>query len=585
VTTRSFAEDECLTFRADELVIDADDETFVLGGSVEARCGRYELRSERLGVRRTAEGAHVDGPASIVLCPCARMPIELDFDQAELCDSGDAYVEDPTLRVGSVPVFWLPWVWLRAPDRPGLLPPKVAWRGQGGLLLGPGARLPWAESDGSPAWMDVYLSGYHRGGAEATASVVTPSSESSLVFDRMQGDLVRFRSQGTTRAGEHGGLSVSADVARGSRVPSGLVELRDAAVVYDRADAFVQMRPMPGVFLDSGVAMVGQRGAGALAFGPALLLDGGGPLGKHLAWEAGLGLRALAQDQATTQLASSRLRLLAGTVWGPVRLSADGQASGHTYTSPHRAWSDLAAWTTTEAAAPLRRRYGAWTHRVEPFVGALWLEAHRKGAAQLPIRPGALRSGHRYRVSGGMRNGLGPTGRPHGGELALDLARIGQVSRSKSTHAATARFVVRTGALHLHADASGVRGDEGDGGVVVGGLSAGGARTVGASAEVASRTELDTLDARALQPMGAGWVPGATLSEPGTSLSAGGHVPLMSGLQAAAASDWDLGRRRWLGTGGGLVFEHPCGCAQGRAWVSRRIGRPGTDAWLSVQIR
>jgi hypothetical protein len=58
----------------------------------------------------------------------------------------------------SVGVVWmillvLPWFWLRAPSRPGLLPPTVAWRGADGLLLGGGVHLPWRgpSIDGEPS--------------------------------------------------------------------------------------------------------------------------------------------------------------------------------------------------------------------------------------------------------------------------------------------------------------------------------------------------------------------------------------------------------------------------------------------------
>ena len=39
----------------------------------------------------------------------------------------------------------LPWFWLRAPSRPGILPPNFAWRGGDGLLAGGGVHLPWKD--------------------------------------------------------------------------------------------------------------------------------------------------------------------------------------------------------------------------------------------------------------------------------------------------------------------------------------------------------------------------------------------------------------------------------------------------------
>jgi lipopolysaccharide assembly outer membrane protein LptD (OstA) len=165
-TLRANAQESCLDFRAEQMTLDPKDESIELVGDVDVWCGPYQLRSDSLRVLSRSGQVHVEGPASLTLCPCDRAPISMGFRQADIRPSGDVTLDEPSLVLGNTRVFWLPWMWLRAPNRFGLLVPRLAWRGDGGLLAGPGVRIPWQESDGSKAWMDLYVSGYARGGFE-----------------------------------------------------------------------------------------------------------------------------------------------------------------------------------------------------------------------------------------------------------------------------------------------------------------------------------------------------------------------------------------------------------------------------------
>ena len=62
-----------------------------------------------------------------------------------------------------VPIFWLPYFWLRSAGRAGLLPPDVAYRGADGFFLGD-AQLMFQASAPGQAVYGVSLSGnvwYH----------------------------------------------------------------------------------------------------------------------------------------------------------------------------------------------------------------------------------------------------------------------------------------------------------------------------------------------------------------------------------------------------------------------------------------
>lgn len=556
-----------------------------MSGDVRAHCGPYELQAERLVLQTSPGRARVQGPASLLLCPCPQAPIALDFERAELDEDGDLTLRDPALRLGDTRILWAPWIWIRPPDRPGLLPPRVAWRGDGGLLLGPGVRLPWSDDEGSPSWMDLHVSGYTRGGFEVASSVVTPTSRTEAVVDRMDGDLLRLTSRGVVPLRPEEGAAWDADFSRGERGRSGLVALREAAKVYDHGVAFVALRPFQSVFLRSGMLATGPRASGLLSYGPALWADGGGSLGIGAAWELGASLKVLGNDEETEQLSNSFARLVVGRWWGPLRLSVDGQSVGTGRTHGGASSAALAAWSTGEAALPLVRRYGTVTHTIEPFARATILSSHRRGDEGHEPRSALLRHGSRWVALGGVETALGPRAGATGVRLELAFGGIGDGQEPPATRVASTRLTLRQGLVQIDGEAAGTDRSGERGGVVVARAGAGRHNTPGLSVEVAGRDGIDSLDARALSPVGARWMPVGVMASPGTSLFAAGHLPLGSGLRLGVESDWDLGDQGWLAAGSGLLLEHPCRCAGAQLWVSRRVGRPGTDAWLSVELR
>ena len=88
------------------------------------------------------------------------------------------------------------------------LPPRLAWRGADGLLAGPGVHLPWVESGGRLAALDIYVSGYSSGGAElATGEAVEATGAAdgaasgfvSVFFSSQPKSTNAIRRNGTTR--------------------------------------------------------------------------------------------------------------------------------------------------------------------------------------------------------------------------------------------------------------------------------------------------------------------------------------------------------------------------------------------------
>src|SRR3954452_8989097 len=137
-----------LSFSADEVSGDMRLGELSLRGNVVLTYERFRLTSPELLLRRTGRGVEVDGPGDVVFCPCPDPPVSVGFGHAIVGPPADLLLYQPRLRVGGITVFALPWFWLRAPTRAGILPPLVAWRGGDGLLLGDGVHIPWKHGQG-----------------------------------------------------------------------------------------------------------------------------------------------------------------------------------------------------------------------------------------------------------------------------------------------------------------------------------------------------------------------------------------------------------------------------------------------------
>ena len=109
-------------FTAGRVVLDGNMRELELADHVCVIVDRYRLTSEHLKLRRGPRGVEVEGEGSVALCPCDTAPVTLGFSAATVAPPTDLLVESPTVRVDGVPVFWMPYLWLRSPDRAGLLP-------------------------------------------------------------------------------------------------------------------------------------------------------------------------------------------------------------------------------------------------------------------------------------------------------------------------------------------------------------------------------------------------------------------------------------------------------------------------------
>lgn len=460
-------------------------------------------------VHMDGTGLRAEGPGLLSLCACEKAPVLLGFRRVQVARSGDIELVSPYVRVGKVPIGWLPWLWLRPRDKVAFLWPKLGWRGDGGLFVGSGVHIPWRDGRGQLAWADVSVAGYSRGGGQLEVDVRTPGSASLVRWDKMGGELLRVRSggvygaRGAHGAGERagaifsGGVGWYADVSQGSRGASGLVVLNEGAKPNDEGWLHLDVRPDAQLFLRTGVAVAGPRaalsrradlagfvGLGGLAVGPQVLLDANGVVSRGLTWRVGadflrlegtqlaniplgwvnadqvqLGWAQEGADARAFQLAGVRAEVAAAHWFGPVRARvstgfsvADELVTTRAVTAQNRTqtvdttrrYGDFAVGAFGELAMVLVRNYDIVQHEIEPYVGAMLLEALGSDVTDIGdagnadyaytnvharFRPAPMTSGHYVGTWIGGRTSFGRAGELWQGRFN---ASVGTAARART---------------------------------------------------------------------------------------------------------------------------------------------------------
>ncbi|HVJ19760.1 MAG TPA: hypothetical protein VM686_30295, partial [Polyangiaceae bacterium] len=297
-------------FRADRVDIEPDSSELQLSGNVVVTVARYRIESQKLSLSRGPRGLEVDGAGEVALCPCEDAPVTLGFQAATVAPPTDVLLAQPTVRVGGVPLLWLPYLWLRARDRVGLIPPWLEWRGDDGLLIGAGAHLPTGGK--SYRWraaaLDLRAAGYIQGGARVDGLLDTASSRTRVVWDHLDQSALRLEALGSKDIGDGAALTWVADAnrgARGRRYPSSLDQ---AARRYDRL--LIGVGHAGDVIAGVGLRATDER-AGPIdslgSVGPRLHFGAGGELARGAAADAAVELTSArsalgSQSEATLDL-------------------------------------------------------------------------------------------------------------------------------------------------------------------------------------------------------------------------------------------------------------------------------------------
>ncbi len=576
---------------------------------------RFRLTSQDLRLRLPeAGGLEADGPGRVALCLCPDPPVAFAFERLSLSPAGDLRATWPRVEAFGVPVIVAPWIWIRPPDRVGILPPIVAWRGDGGLLLGGGVHLPWRAAVVGAGALDLTAAGFTRGGVAIGARARTPTTRARVEGDRLGGDRLLVEARGVLAAPWAGPSAAAVRVAwdvdaiRGARARAGTIALDPAARPLDAAVVEASARGGLGhgaaAFGGAGVAAIAARGLGPIAVGPVATAAAGGPLGRAGAWSAlatGFAAAGDAVGDATLPVARAALDAEVAPRAGPfaIRITtresarfAGRGASIEPVTAPRAplspsASADAVASGRVAVGLPLVRAFDAplgeapLVHRVEPVVEARGALAAGHGSFFAPIG-GALPPAS-YVIDGGVATSIGRWG---GAAVTLD-ARVGAFGDGAAPRpVAHGRLGASAPVVGASVEAA-VTGGQPAGAAIVGRGRLGRVDRLRLIGEVAALGGAGAREARGVAGGTAAWGPGDALAYAagsGVWGRAGAVVPVAPTVTARLAADADLGAPALLAVRGELGWRHPCGCLGVTAIGAGRDGRPGVDAWLEIEL-
>jgi hypothetical protein len=576
-----------LDFSAGRVDIDANSNELDLSDHVVVRVDRYRLTSDRLKLHRGPRGIVVDGSGRVAFCPCPDPPVSIGFSSVTVAPPTDMLIAQPTLRLGGVPVMWLPYLWLRSPDRVGMLPPRVAWRAQDGLLLGSGVHLPFGPKPdhGRRSALDLRAAGYVKGGAELDGNMATPTTSTRVRWDHLRRSLLEIDAHGAVAGPRRGSVAWQLDAIRGARGLEGTILLEPAARRYDRAVLLALRARGAGLFA-MGVRTDAARG-GPLdrfgAVGPRAHLGFGGALGDVGDIDSGVDVQTVhAAGYGSATLGVQRLEIGMAARPGPLSASVRVRDEFDAGTTDSAGGVLLQSAGRARLGLPLVRAYGSGSapivHRVEPFIEGGGGYAASRGAA---FAEPELVDGGLVSAVAGLDNVLGSTPDRAAATLGVRGGYVGPAAGPEP--AVSGRLGATVGWLALRSDlawlprhrrdvieATRLRLGREDRLHVTGYVEG----RSGASPTLARLLVADAFDAPK-----AGW-----FDRSGWSTGGELGVPWTDWLASAVAGDYDLETRQLLAIRGSVAYRHPCGCLALVAWAGHRIGRPGVDAWMSVDL-
>ncbi len=281
----------------------------------------------------------------------------------------------------------------------------------------------------------------------------------------------------------------------------------------------------------------------------------------------------------SSTLAIQRLEIGVSARPGPLSVGMRARERLDAGTSDSRGGVVLVSAGRARIGLPLLRRYeSGLVHRVEPFIegGGGYAASHAVLLAEYPPVGGGLVS-----AVFGVDNALGSTAARAGATLRARAGYVGAVRHP--VPAVAARLGAALDWLAMRSDVAWLPRQVRDvvestrlrlgreDGLHVSGYVEG---RYGASPTLARLLVADAFDAPRT-----GW-----FDQGGFSTGGELGVPWTRWLASAVGGDYDIDSRRLLGIRGSLAYRHPCGCLAVVAWAGHRIGRPGVDAWMTVDL-
>jgi hypothetical protein len=562
-------------FSAKHLDVDAELGELSLSGEVEVTVGRYRLGGERVRLKRGPRGIGVEGGGDIAFCSCPNPPVTVGYSSVTIAPPSDVLIQGAVLRAGGVPIFWLPYLWLRSPDRVALMFPSVEWRGDEGLLLGSGLHVPFDSNNGRPSSraLDVGGYGYVEGGVRVDAKLLTPDTTSFVRWDHRGETALVLDAHGAVTGRSRAIAAYDVDASMGARGRTVHSSVEAASRRYDHARVGVASTGPLLAALALGAD--GARGAplsAPLALGPLALLSTGGMLGERTSYAmdgaVASSLRAgEARRDNADQRALERLSLESAITGGPLLARGAAFQQGEVVSQPEQALTRLRVGAGLSLSLPLLRRFTRLSHLIEPELTGRVERQYWNGDGET-----------RALATGGFTTALGTLGRGAAGRLRIAAGTTEEGSLLLASLGSDARFLGArlTGVAHPR-DGAG----EGTARLRLG--PRGGTHLIAYAEGRTRAAPLATLSEASGELLPSFLDVGA-LDRKGLSTGADLTVALVSVLSVGGGADWDASAEELLGVRGFARYRHSCGCVALSAFSTHRAGRPGFDAGLSLDL-
>jgi hypothetical protein len=566
-------------FSARHLDVDAELGELSLSGEVEVTVGRYRLGGDRVKLKRGPRGIGVEGGGDIAFCSCDSPPVTVGYSSVTIAPPSDVLIKDAVLRAGKVPIFWLPYLWLRSPDRLALMFPSAEWRGAEGLLLGSGVHVPFDSNNGRPSSRALDLGGYGyvQGGARVDAKLLTPETTSFVRWDHHGESALVLDAHGAVSDRSRAVVAYDVDASLGGRGRTVHTSLEAAARRYDHARLGVASRgPFTAAF---GLGADAPRAAALtapLALGPFALLATGGALGDRTSYflDAGAASSVRAgeggRDNAE-QRALQRLTLESATRAGPLLARGAAFQHGELLSQPEQALTRLRVGAGLSLSLPLVRRFTHVSHLVEPELVGRVERQYWNGSGET-----------RLLATGGITTALGTLGRGAAARLRVAGGVGGAPNDPRSLVLASLASDARWLGVRLIGVADpDARSAEGTARLRLG--PRGGTNLLAYAEGRTARAPLASPSEAAGDLLPTFYDLGA-LDRQGLSTGADLTLALAAALFVGGGADWAPSDEELLGVRGFARYRHPCGCVALGAYGAKRSGRSGFDAGLSLDL-
>ncbi len=566
-------------FRADRVELEPDLGALELKGSVVVTSRRFRLTSQAVTLSRSPRGVHVQGSGNLALCACPHPPVTLGFAAADLAPPTDVLLQHATLRIGPVPVFYSPYLWLRSPDRVGVLPPSIGYRGEEGLWLGSGFHAPLATGENGRRAFELGVAAYLRGGVRSDALLTGLGGRTAVTFDWFRREALDVASaHAATADGRF--FAERVDLVRGRRGISATSDLERAVLPSDRVRVAVGSVGR-GVF---GLALNGDAPRGASLgelgiLGPGATLAVGSGIGRYASYDLSSGLASARTNAGDLFAARVALALGSAVSLGVVRGELSARQRAELVHWAGAAAHDVRSELRARAGLPLARRMRSLTHTVEPFVEGALVSGVRATDGAAPALSDLGAAPNAALALLGVQTALGSnTGR---GALELDVSGGALAERGAEDGVLGARARMNAGAARLAVDVRSLPARSASE------LSLRFEARLAQTFGVGLRVDGAKGDARRAQGL---WrtdfarPSGAMFDRSGWTARGRVRFPWGPGLFAELGSDVDISEKLWLASSAALGYRHACRCLSLVAVASRRLGRRGFDAGLNVEI-